>query len=228
MGHVTQDTSWCALDIDTTAGRVVVLERWQYVWLVKSSSTDRWTLAEKQQFHARAEREIWNAWSNRAFLRVEGSSEFAKRFSGKDIPVYMDIRWVLAKAHWTVKVTKIDEGDWRESKVLWSAREVRLDSNDFARRETCFGPPKYACVHQIPVAHEFGHTTGNIGRVHGNPSDEYADGRKNGSRMRSPYIDDVHSIMHRGNQVRDRHFNHLLTELYELIPDTVFSLGRLQ
>jgi hypothetical protein len=56
--------------LDTAAGKVVVLERWQYNWLVEGRSTQRWTLAEKRQFHAEAERQIWNAWSNRAFLRV--------------------------------------------------------------------------------------------------------------------------------------------------------------
>lgn len=223
MSHVTQDTSWCTIDIDTTAGKIVLLERWQYVWL----GSPRWTLAEKQAFHARAEREIWSAWSNRAHLRVEGSSEFAKRFRGREIPVFMDIRWVIGKPHWTVQVTRLPKGQIVRSRVRWTPRMIILDSNDFTNRQTCFGPPKNVCVNQIPVAHEFGHTIGNIGRVHGQASDEYDDGT-DGSKKRSPYIDDVHSLMHRGNTLRERHFEHLMTELYGLIPDTSFAVGRLQ
>lgn len=34
--------------------------------------------------------------------------------------------------------------------------------------------------------------------------------------------------MGRANRLRERHFDQLLTELYELIPDTEFTLGRLQ
>lgn len=220
MAHVTQDTSWCTLDIDTTAGKVVVLQRWQYVWLLQSPRMTRWTLSEKRAFHARAEREIWSAWSNRAHLRVEGSSEFAKRFAGREIPVFMDIRWVLAKPHWTVQVTKIAKEQFNLSRVAWTTREIRLDTNDFTSRQTCFGPSKSMCVHQVPVAHEFGHAMGNIAKIHPDRDDEY--------EVTSPFSSDFRSIMHRGNQLRERHFEHLLTELYELIPDTVFSMGRLQ
>lgn len=220
MAHVTQDTTWCTIDIDTTAGQIVVQERWQYVWLLHSPRMTRWTLNERQRFHAQAEAAIWNAWSNRAFLRVEGTSEFAKRFSGREIPVFMDIRWVLAKPHWTVKVTKVPADVVRLSRVEWGVRVVTLDTNDFATRQECFGLTREICVRQVPVAHEFGHTIGNIGSIHREREDEY--------KLTSPYVADFHSIMHRGNQLRERHFEHLLTELYELIPDTVFTMGRIQ
>ena len=195
MGHVAQDTSWCTIDIDTAAGKVVVLERWQYVWKVESSRMTRWTLAEKQEFHA--------------------------------IPVFMDIRWVLAKPHWTVHVTKLPKGKIARSIVYWTPREIHVDSNDFMTRETCFGPPKNACASQIPVAHEFGHTIGNIGTITRQASDEYSDGVTEGTK-RSPHLDDIHSMMHRGNQLRERHFEHLMTELHDLMPDPSFSVGRLQ
>lgn len=61
---------------------------------------------------------------------------------------------------------------------------------------------------------------GTLAGTVGERDDEY--------RLTSPYVADFHSIMHRGNQLRERHFAHLLTELYELIPDTVFTMGRIQ
>lgn len=219
MGHVTHEASWCTLDIDTEAGKVVVLERWQYVWMLQSPRMSRWTLAEKQRFHARAEREIWSAWSNRAHLKVEGSSDFAKRFRGREIPVFMDVRWVLGKPHWTVKVTKVPEDDFIKSRVPWGAQTIYLDTNDFKARTTCFGPNKTQCVSQVPIAHEFGHTLGSVRDAMAN-LDEYADW--------SEHRADTRSMMHRGNELRDRHFEQLLTELYDLIPDTSFSVGRVQ
>jgi hypothetical protein len=127
-----------------------------------------------------------------------------------------------------VNVSKIAKDRLIQSSVLWADRIVNLDTNDFTSRETCFGPPKNICVNQIPVAHEFGHTMGNIGAIHGGASDEYSDGSSGGKKKRSQYLEDVYSMMHRGNQLRERHFEHLLTELHDLIPDTAFSVGRLQ
>ena len=220
MSHVTKDTSWCTIDVDAKKGKIVLVERWQYAWKLGTPQMTRWTLPERQAFHARADRAVWNAWSNKAMLKVEGSSEFAKSLSGRDIPVYMDIRWVTAKPHWTALVTKVGKETFKRSRVTWSIRQIELDTNDFKEREECFGPPKDICVAQIPVAHEVGHTLGNIGRVHKGRSDEYD--------PLSLYSEDVASMMHTGNELRSRHFNHLLDELQGMIPDTVFSVGRLQ
>jgi len=151
---------------------------------------------------------------------VDGTSDFAKRFSGRQIPVFMDIRWVLAEPHWTVNVTKVPKDLVKLSRVDWTARVITLDTNDFATRTECFGLDRSICVSQVPIAHEFGHTIGNIGSIHREREDEY--------KLTSRYVSDFHSIMHRGNQLRERHFAHLLTELYELIPDTEFTLGRVQ
>ena len=219
MSHVTKDVPWCTIDIDTAAGKVVVLERWQYNWLVEGRSTQRWTLAEKRQFHAKAEREIWNAWSNRAFLRVSGTSEFAKRFFGRPTPVFMDIRWVLSKPHWTVNVMKVAKGAVWNSGTSWWGRTLNLDSNDVKPRTRCVGPTKQeVCTDQIPVAHEFGHSIANVDAY--DRGDEY----ERGSRHES----DTRSIMNRGIELRSRHFDGLLSELSVMIPDTSFAVDRLQ
>lgn len=219
MGHVTRDVPWCTVDIDTADGKIVVLEKWQYEWLVETGSTQRWTLAEKRAFHEGAEREIWSVWSNRAFMKVSGTSEFAKRFSGGSVPVFMDIRWVLAKPHWTVKVTKIRKGVDSTSRTSWWGRTINLDSNDLTPRTRCLGPPKeFICASQIPVAHEFGHALGNVAAYA--RGDEYRSGHE--------HQGDMQSIMHRGVELRNRHFDALLSELNLMIPDTSFTVERLQ
>jgi len=91
---------------------------------------------------------------------VVGKSDFAKRFSRRRIPINLDVRWVVAKPHWIVTVTKIPAGQFRKSKVEWASRTVSLDTNDFKTRSICTGTPK-VCTTQVPVAHEFGHTVGN-------------------------------------------------------------------
>jgi hypothetical protein len=137
-----------------------------------------------------------------------------------NVPVFMDIRWVTAKPHWTVYVTKVGKKSVPKSTVGWAVRQIYLDPNDFVEREECFGPPKDLCVAQMPVVHEFGHTLGNIGGVHGGLSDEYNE--------KSLFSGDLASVMNRGNELRARHFNHMINELSGMVPDTVFSLGRLQ
>jgi hypothetical protein len=216
MSHATKEVPWCTIDIDTSAGRIVLQERWQYTWIVESGSTLRWTLAEKQDFHRRVDREIWAAWSNRAFLQVAGSSDFAKRFSSRMLPVFMDVRWVLAKPHWTVTVKKIAKGKISSSATNWWDRRITLDSNDVAVRTRLIGPTKET-ITQIPVAHEFGHTIGNV--------DAYARGDE--YEATSDHAGDQQSIMNRGLQLRIRHFDQLLMELNDMIEGTTFTVGRL-
>jgi hypothetical protein len=218
MSHVTKEVPWCTIDVDTAEGRVVLLEKWQYTWLVDARSTARWTLTEKQEFHRRVDREIWAAWSNRAFLQVTGASEFAKRFSGRMVPVYTDVRWVLAKPHWTVMVTKTDKGKNPRSSTNWWARKITLDSNDVTVRTRLLGPSKDIIVSQVPVAHEFGHTIGNVA--------PYARGDEYESD--SDHTADIQSIMNRGVQLRVRHFDQILMDLNGMIEGTTFAVGRLQ
>jgi hypothetical protein len=218
MGHMIKELPWCTIDIDTTAGKIVLQERWQYTWVV-APPYQRWTPVEMQNFHQRVDHEIWAAWSNRAFFSIAGTSAFAKRFSGGSVPVVMDVRRVLAKPHWNVFVTKVPEGVTHFSSTNWIARTLRLDSYDIVPRVRCLGPVKAVCMTQMPVTHEFGHAIGNSKFV-GRDGDEYP--------SRSPHSTDFDSIMNRGLELRNRHFEHLLTVINGVIADTTFTLGRLE
>jgi hypothetical protein len=212
MGHVVRDTGFCVIDINTTAGRVFLQERWQYHWKTSGAVT-AWTPAEKRAFHHRADRAIWAAWSNRATLNVAGTSHFAKHFHGHPIHINLDIRWVTAHPHWNVNVTKIPRGTFRVSNVQWNARIINLDTEDFTTRTICAGTPRH-CDTQVPVAHEFGHTIGNtavLGR-----GDEYP--------ATSPNKNDHASILHSGHHLRSRHFRTILEEMNKMIHGTTFSV----
>ena len=212
MGHVVRDTSWCVIDIDTKVGRVFLQERWQYTWAVMVPMAD-WTSAEKRDFHRRADLAVWAAWSNRARLGVAGTSAFARRFAAAGVPINLDIRWVTAKPHWKVTVTRVPDGFFKVSSVNWTARTISLDTNDFKTRTICRGTPK-VCTTQVPVAHEFGHAAGNtavLGR-----GDEY--------KATSPHNADQGSILHSGHTLRSRHFRTILDEMNKMIPDTTFTV----
>ena len=214
MGHVTRETNWCVIDIDTTVGRIFLQQRWQYLWLLQPPLSN-WTHTEKRDFHNRADREIWAAWSNRASLNVTGSSTVARRFRGRGLPINLDIRWVTAKPHWRVHVMKLPSGQFRTSSVRWTARLINLDTNDFSTRTIGTGTPTVTT--QVPVAHEFGHAAGNTAVL--SRGDEY--------KSTSPNKGDQASIMHSGHQLRNRHFRTILDEMNKMIPDTTFSVRSL-
>lgn len=189
-------------------------QKWQYFWRLQPPLA-AWTLAEERAFHGRADQEIWAAWSNRARVRVSGKSDFAKRFTGLELPLNLDIRRVLANPHWTVSVTKIPVSEFKTSSVVWRTRTITLDTNDFVTRTICRGVPKH-CTQQVPVAHEFGHAAGNTSVLA--RGDEY--------RASSPHAADQGSILHSGNQLRTRHFQTILDEMNQAIPDTLFTVSR--
>jgi hypothetical protein len=107
MGHVTLETGWCNIDINTATGAVFLQERWKYTWLLAAGQS-AWTEAEKTRFHTRADEAIWAAWSNRARLGVAGTSDFARRFRASGVPIAIDIRRVSANQHWSVRAFPIE------------------------------------------------------------------------------------------------------------------------
>lgn len=216
MSHITKEVPWCTIDIDTKVGKIVVVERWRYDW-INSPPYRRWTPAEMQAFHQQVQREIWAAWSNRAFLVAAGTSAFAKSHSGRSIPVFMDVRRVLAKHHWDVSVNRVPDGVVARSRTSWWGRRIILDTHDVLPRVRCELPPVQICTTQIPVAHEFGHTIGNTEAFA--RGDEY--------EAKSQHRNDVGSMMNWGMELRKRHFDQLLMELNGAIEDTTFTVGRL-
>jgi len=212
VGHVVRETNWCVIDIDTSEGRVFLQERWKYTWLVGAGLT-AWTDAEKRDFHRRADHSVWAGWSNRATLSATGTSDFARRFASHPIPINLDIRWVTSDQHWSVNVTKISRGTFRQSNVQWNARVINLDTEDFTTRTICSGTPR-VCTTQVPVAHEFGHAVGNTAvLVRG---DEYV--------STSPNAADHGSMLHSGHRLRSRHFRTILDEMNKMIAGTTFAV----
>lgn len=214
MSHLVRNTDRLSIDFDSVTGQVTVLYRWRYVW-VEAAGVSPWTMAQRRRFHARAERAVRAAWDGRASLRVGGASDLARRFAGRALPLRIDIAWVRSGQHWTVTVTKIPPGQFKQSYVVWDRRTISLDSEDLTLREFGIGAEQ---THQMPVAHEFGHVFGNVPqRGHG---DEYRD--------ESPFNADHRSILNVGDQLRVRHFDHILSELNAMAPGMTFVVANLR
>ena len=211
MGHVSRETDRCTIDIDTARNIILVRQRWRYDW-IHSPRTSPWTTAEKRAYHARFEAAILRSWNNRATLRAVGNSAFVRQEALQGFSVRIDVQWVLESPHWTVTVKKLPAGEFDVSKVNWGQRRIWLDTNDLTARHFARDGVR---TRQFPIAHEFGHAFGNVPeRGHG---DEYPDA--------SVYRRDVQSIINVGNAFRTRHFDHLLSELNQMIPSTRFVVS---
>lgn len=215
MGHVVRNTDWCCIDVNTTTGQIFMQERWKYNWIV-APGVAAWTREERRTFHNTADRAIWATWSNRCKMGARGGSSFARRFSGRPLPINLDIRWVLTDHHWYVTVKKIPPGAFETSSVQWAARTITLDSNDIRERQFDNGAGQPRTT-QIPVAHEFGHAAGNTATL--NRGDEYRNGHT--------HEDDLRSVMNVGHGLRRRHFDTIIEELNQMIPDTTFFVQTL-
>lgn len=207
MGHVTRDTMRTSIDVDTITGQVFTQQRWQYTWIA-APGQPAWNYKEQKFFHRRADLMVWNIWSNRAKFAVTGSSDFATRFAGRELPVNFDIHWALERPHWNVQVIKVPPGTMSHpTRVEWTGRQIFLCTEDFETTRHSGGI----------IAHEFGHSMGNTGVL--GRGDEY--------RPTSPHHGDTASVINTGRELRNRHFRTVIEELNHMIPDTRWSVASL-
>lgn len=149
---------------------------------------------------------IWNVWSFRTRLRVTGTSDFARRFSTRELTLNLDAQWVLGGQHWLVEVTEVPVGFMTHpSRIEWTQRRIVLCTEDFQTSRHAGSI----------VAHEFGHAAGNTGVL--NRGDEY--------RSTSPHHADTSSVMNVGQQLRARHFRTVVEQLNLMIPGTRFTIS---
>lgn len=203
------------IHIEEDRGTILIEQKWRYFWL-NSLGTSSWSYSEMQDFHKKIDSLIWNNWGEYFFLKVRGTSDFARKHAKTRWDANFDIQWVLNTEHWKVNVTKYPSNHTGiiTSSVKWNAKEIILDTLDINKRKIPIGGKNYF---QYPVAHEFGHTVGNsIYASNGMHGDEYYPS--------SPFIADKDSIMNAGMKLRDRHLDYLISELNTMIPNSTFSI----
>lgn len=202
------------IHIEEDRGTILIKQKWKYSWF-KEANASEWTYLEKQKFHKEIDNIIWNSWGAHFFLKVTGTSDFAKRNEKTRWDVNFDIQWVTNSEHWEVNVTKYasDYTGNPTSSVRWNSRIIKLDTKDTSWRKRVRNQKKY---YQYPISHEFGHTVGNsIYASSGMHGDEYS--------STSSYLSDKHSLMNIGNNLRDRHLDFIISQLNLMLPNSNFS-----
>lgn len=185
--------------------QIWVRQNWDYVYQTKGKVT-KWTSKEQKDFHIETEKIIRKSWGGKFVFAVSGTSDFAKYFADKPFTVFFDVDPSKKGKHWTVFAIKIPKGGSNTSKVNWSKQEITLDTEDLAPTDKGAG----GGVKMDVAAHEFGHAIGQ--------PDEY--------KKSSAYNHHKKSIMNLGNEVKKRHAQHLVDELNKMIPNTTFSVKR--
>ncbi len=210
MSHVVRELPWGVVDIVEDEGRVFFQQRWAYTWSVVPPLT-LWSLAEQRDFHNLVDRQIWGSWSNRVQLNVAGATPFARRYLGSGVSINFDVRRVTKDEHWNVAAWK--QTGFQRSWVDFANRKMTLYANDTAPRGACNNSVPAVCQPGFrTMPHEFGHAIG--------PDDEYT--------TTSPHLADTNSLLNIGTQLRDRHFDLVLTELNRMIPGCTFSVRSLK
>ncbi|MEO1993964.1 MAG: hypothetical protein ABGZ17_01645 [Planctomycetaceae bacterium] len=215
MPHIVRDIGWGTIDIVEHQSRVFFQQRWKYSWQ-ETPPLKPWSLAEKRAFHADVDRQVWASWSNRVQLSVSGTSAFARRFSGRRLPMNLDVRWVRANEQWNVTAWKSTV--FQRGSVNWAGRRVTLYTSDMRARRACTSAALRVCTSGFrTVPHEFGHAVGNSGAL--GRGDEYNAG--------SVHLADTTSIMNIGRELRRRHFRTILDEMNRMIPNTTFAVAQI-
>lgn len=229
-----KSTPYFDIQIIESNFQIIVSQRWKIIHNHKIS------LEKIEHFKRMTKNIIDVLWNNKFWVRVKGTSRFAIKNKRTVFSIQFQLEWVHRRAHWKVDLFPTD----RQSSVNWHNRYIELDLEDTQLQEKVGSNGK---IFQYPIAHEFGHTIGNIREFVSlshmssrpyqlfhkiNHDDEYkiegtsAIIRKE-NHLRKRYISDKNSIMNIGNQIRDRHIDYILLELNSLfLDDTEFILDK--
>jgi len=211
LGQIKNNLAWADIVLDTSSSKVVVRQRWKYVWKLASGET-AWTNKEKEAFHTNFVALILKTWSSKITIIADGDKKSLGDLEGKSFPITFAISHNKPNPHWTVNVTKIKKGSWKGSKVLWTRRIMHLDSQDLHLVKKCTVPN--SCRYQAGGPHEFGHAIGNT--IVLNRGDEYKPGRVG--------FADKDSVMNLGMKVRERHFSTIIDALNKMVPKVTFKV----
>ena len=205
-----KETSRMTIDIDMENGAVLITQRWRMVDKGNNSS------ASIEHFKRMVASTVQAIWNQRCFVNLVERDLLKNKIRRDTFVINFKVRWVSSNEHWRVYMQP--EG---VSSVDWCARNIYLDVYD-VRPQRKKGAPKGLC--QYPVAHEFGHTIGNVRGafpsllmgIHGFTTIHHGDEYRSGyvpKNKTEEYVEDINSIMNIGNSLRKRHLDYILQEL---------------
>lgn len=210
---ITKRTPYFDIEIIEGIQEIRIIQRWRLSWFA------HYSLSEMEHFKARTKTIIESEWSDNPILDlVQVNLANGSRRHSRLWKITFELNWVDSKEHWLVKLHPSGRVLPHRSSVNWSQRIINLDLLDTEENPK---HPVYNNKRQIPVAHEFFHTLGNIykvkvrQRILSSSGDEY--------KKRSPYIRDKASLMNIGVELRERHIEYILIELEGLTPGYKFQ-----
>lgn len=203
-----------SIDIDGPKRLIFVQQKWAYFYQSEQEAS-AWTSSQKADFHKKVDSIIWKYWSGKFTLGVKGKSEFAAVYKDADFTVNFDIKQVKSGGHWKVYVLKLAAGSSSpRAQVDWPGQSVYLSSYDTVIKTVTL--PDKRKFKQIAVAHEFGHTAGNVEEL--KRGDEY--------ELPNPYFHEKKSMMNLGMKLDKRHARTLIEAMDKIIPNTSFYVKR--
>ncbi len=213
-----KETPYFALLLDLTKHELKITQRWRYTWM-NGPNTSGWTYQQKKKFHDKVDRLIWSIWGSKFFLKVVAGAKLPAGYKPGTITAYFDIKWVTdSTAHWKATVTKIKPGTFKQSYIRWAMRDMSLDTEDI--KPTLKHKSGKVKHYQYGVAHEFGHTIGNVFNTSFGHGDEYLKGDR--------HFNDFPSIMNTGGQLRKRHLDFVKQNLNNMVPGVKFEVSHVK
>lgn len=231
--NLYKKTLFFDLEIIESTSQILITQRWK---LVEASVL---SLSVIERFKQQTKNIIETLWNYKFWVKVKGISAFAKKHEKTTFEVRFQIEWVSSNAHWHVTLSPQSSVSY----VNWVKRIISLDLFDIEAQKKRGAPN---LVKQYPVAHEFGHTIGNVRGCQPSPffsvwkwpyslqridhGDEYPL-KGNSSKVkienqhRQRFFIDKESIMNVGNEVRARHGDYIMLELNTLMYGSEFYLG---
>lgn len=206
--------------LDTDRQEILITQKWKFDWRKKWKHIlyEGWNQQLTDRFRTEAFDTVNRLWSNKAYVTVTGSSNFAQAYSGLRFTIRIRLEEVSTGEHWKVKVYKTPVSQLQGAYVLWRSRIIRLTSEDIRNNpQTILNDDNRAVglTRQYGVAHEFGHALGNV-KAFGTGDEYHSD---------ATFFSDFDSIMNKGNEVRSRHYGYIKETLERTIPDTVFNVS---
>ncbi len=180
---------------NSDAAVLEVYTRLQFTYVngtATDGSTLTWMPAEKKVYARKFCDAVLAVWNNRHVIKdTSGNAQW------KEIAVVFDMDYwidsVVSTRHWELQVKKVDQ--FSVSFIAQTKNSGVMDNQDVDMTVKIGATPTTPAVSQRPAAHEFGHCLGL--------NDEYV---TSGGWHNPHYTWDADSVLHSGEEVRERHY----------------------
>lgn len=240
--------------VDTDRMEVIIVEKWNI--LFESFRDHGWGPDACRLVKQGIKDLVYMIWDKKGYATINSNqgNSFNQFYGKKPFMIRTRIEFVSHGEHWKAyALLNKDDRPQIPTGVDWDKRIIILNDRNFhslKNKGHFFMRQGQQCLRraaQCVVAHEFGHTIGNIAPESGNTmggvytGDEYVKfpsvhGVLDFNTL-EPFPleslqfhnydlhEDIESIMNIGNEIRHRHFAHLRDVLQKMLPGSYFAIN---